>query len=113
MVVSAYNVGDSGSVPGLGRSPGDGGGNPLQYYCLENPMDGGAWQTTVHGVAKSQTRLNDFNFTTYIHVSIVSQICFPIRLLYNIQQSSPCYTVGPCWLSILKVVVCSCPSKTP
>ena len=43
MVVSAYNVGDSGSVPGLGRSPGDGGGNPLQYSCLENPMDGGAW----------------------------------------------------------------------
>ena len=52
---SAYNVGDPGSVPGLGRSPGEGNGNPLQYFCLENPMDGGAWWATVHGVAKSQT----------------------------------------------------------
>ena len=41
--VSVYNVGDQGSVPGLGRSPGEGNGNPLQYYCLENPMDRGAW----------------------------------------------------------------------
>jgi len=41
--VSVYNVGDQGSSPGLGRSPGEGNGNPLQYYCLENPMDRGAW----------------------------------------------------------------------
>ena len=41
--VSTYNAGDLGSVPGLGRSPGEGNGNPLQYSCLENPMDGGAW----------------------------------------------------------------------
>ena len=41
--VSASNVGDPGSIPGLGRSPGEGNGNPLQYSCLENPMDGGAW----------------------------------------------------------------------
>ena len=54
---SAYNVGDPGSIPGLGRSPGEGNGNPLQYSCLENPMDRGAWWATVHGVAKSQTRL--------------------------------------------------------
>ena len=40
---SVYNVGDPGSIPGLGRSPGEGNGNPLQYYCLENPMDRGAW----------------------------------------------------------------------
>ena len=40
---SAYNVGDPGYIPGLGRSPGEGNGNPLQYFCLENPMDGGAW----------------------------------------------------------------------
>ena len=57
---SACNVGDLGSIPGSGRSPGEGNGNPLQYSCLENPMDGGAWWTTVHGVAKSQTRLSDF-----------------------------------------------------
>ena len=58
--VSAYNAGHLGSIPGLGRSPGEGNGNPLQYSCLENPMERGAWQATVHGVAKSQTRLNDF-----------------------------------------------------
>ena len=52
---SACNVGDPGSIPGLGRSPGEGNGNPLQYSCLENPMDGAAWQTTVHGVAESDT----------------------------------------------------------
>ena len=57
---SACNVGDLGSIPGLGRSPGEGNGNPLQYSCLENPMDGGAWQAAVHGVAKTQTRLSDF-----------------------------------------------------
>ena len=45
-------VGDVGSVPGLGRSSGEGNGNPLQYSCLRNPMDRGAWQATVHGVAK-------------------------------------------------------------
>ena len=60
---SACNVGDLGSIPGLGISPGEGNGNPLQYSCLENPMDGKAWQATVHGVAKSQTRLSDFTFT--------------------------------------------------
>ena len=51
------NVGDSrdmGSIPGLGRSPGRGNGNPLQYSCLEYPKDGEAWQATVHGIAKSQ-----------------------------------------------------------
>ena len=46
---SAYNVGDLGSISGSGRSPGEGNGNPLQYSCLENPMDGGAWWATVHG----------------------------------------------------------------
>ena len=60
---SVCNAGDLGSIPGLGRSPGEGNGNPLQYSCLENPMGGGAWWATVHGVAKSQTRLSDFTFT--------------------------------------------------
>ena len=59
-------------------SPGEGNGNPLQYSCLENPMDGGTWWATVHGVAKSQTRLSDFTFfkvygimiqVTYLHTS--------------------------------------------
>jgi len=56
---SAYNAEDLGSVPRLGSSPGQGNGNPLQYSCLENPMDRGAWQATVHGVTKSQTQLSD------------------------------------------------------
>ena len=59
---SAHNVGDLGSIPGLERSPGEGNGN--QYSCLENSMDGGAWLATVHGVAKSQTRLGNFTFTS-------------------------------------------------
>ena len=60
---SACNEGDLGSVPGTGRSSGEGNGNPLQYSCLENPMDRGAWWATVHGVAKSRTQLSDFTFT--------------------------------------------------
>ena len=56
---SACSAGDLGSIPGLGRSSGGGHGNPLQYSCLENSMDGGALWATVHGVAKSRTRLND------------------------------------------------------
>ena len=52
------NSGDPGSVPGSGRSPGEGNGNPLQYSCLENSMDRGAWQDTVNGVTKKQTQLS-------------------------------------------------------
>ena len=67
---SASNPGDLGSIPGLGRSPGEGNGNPLQYSCLENPMDGEAWWATVHGVAKSRTRLSDFTFIDFHFVSL-------------------------------------------
>ena len=56
---SACNAGGLGLIPGSGRSPGEGSGNPLQYSCLENPVDRGAWQARVHGVAKSWTRLSD------------------------------------------------------
>ena len=54
---SACNAGDLGSIPGSGRSPGEGIGNPLQYSCLENPMDRGAWWATIHRIAQSWTRL--------------------------------------------------------
>ena len=57
--VSACNAGDLGSTPGLGRSPGEGNDNPLQYSCMEHPMDRGAWTATVHGVTKSWTQLSD------------------------------------------------------
>ena len=75
----ACNLGDLGSIPGLGRFPGKGNGNPVQYSCLENPMDRGAWWATVHGVTKSWTRLSDFTFTfrrkyTHIWASLVAQL---------------------------------------
>ena len=59
----AEDTRDMGSLPGLGRSPGGRNGYPLQYSCLENSMDRGAWQATVHGVEKSQTRLNTHTHT--------------------------------------------------
>ena len=81
---SACNAGDLGSIPGLGRSPGEGNGNPLQYSCLENPMDGGAWWAIVHGVAKSRTRLSDFTFDEYIYqIRSGAQSCPALRHIYS------------------------------
>ena len=60
---SACNEGDLSSIPESGRSPGGGNGNPLQYPCLENPMDRGTWQATVLGSQKSRTQLSDFTDT--------------------------------------------------
>ena len=60
---SACNVGDPGSIPWLGRSPGEGNGNPLQYSCLENPMDGVAFQATVHEVTTKSDRTEQLHFT--------------------------------------------------
>ena len=72
---SAYNdAGDQGSIPRSGRSPGEGNGNPLQYSCLENPMDGGVWLATVHGVTKSQTQLSDFT-SLYLYVHVCACVC--------------------------------------
>ena len=59
----ACNVGNMNLIPGSGRSPGEGNGNPLQFSCLENPMDRGTWQATVHVVAKSWTQLSDFTLS--------------------------------------------------
>ena len=72
--VFACNVGDLGSIPGSGRSPGERNGNPLQYSCLENPMDGGAWWAIVHGVAKSQTRLSDFTYSWTDYVRFTQDV---------------------------------------
>ena len=65
-LANAGDAGDEGLIPGLGRSPGGGNGNPLQYSCLENPMDRGAWQATVHGVAESRT-LSDWAHVSGSH----------------------------------------------
>ena len=72
---SASNAGDPGSIPGSGRSPGEGNGNPLQYSCLENPMDRGAWRATVHGVAKSWTPLSGFTSLLQSHIWAGKRIC--------------------------------------
>ena len=76
------NAGDPGLIPGSGQPPEEGNGTPLQYFCLENPTDGGARWATVHGVTKSQTRLSDFTFLFFSHVQVfVVYGLLPIRLL--------------------------------
>ena len=94
---SACNVGDLGSIPGSGRSPGEGNGNPLQYSCLKNPMDGGAWWATVHRVAKSQTQLSDFTFFHF-------QICLGLHLLFGLALFSTYFYVLFSFLSCLILV---------
>ena len=80
--------GDVGSVPVLGRSPGEGNGKPLHYSCLENPMDRGAWQDIVHGVTKSQTRLSSHAFflqsvLSFNHVlDMLPSVAFKIVEIY-------------------------------
>ena len=66
---NAGDLSDTGSIPGSGRSPGEGNGNPLQYSCLENPMDREAWWATVHGAAKSQTQLKRLR-TQHTHICV-------------------------------------------
>ena len=70
-----YNAGDLGSVPGSGRSPGEGNGDPLQYSCLENSVDRGTWRAIVHGITKSQTWLSDwyFHFSLMVRLILESQ----------------------------------------
>ena len=80
---SAGDIRDMDSIPGLGRSPGEGHGNPFQYSCLENPMDRGAWQTTVHGVAKNQKWLKPLS--TYHQGSPVT--CFNLEPLVLLKKS--------------------------
>ena len=78
---SAYNAGvtgATGSIPGPGRAPGGGHGNPLQYSCLENPMDRGAWQATVHGVTKNWIRLRRHGTRT--HSIVCCSLVYPCLL---------------------------------
>ena len=84
---NAGDLRDSGSIPGLGRSLGEGHGNPLQYSCLENPMDRGVWRTTAHGVAKSRTRLKLLSSSSSSSLreeasrSLVKEVGFRCRVL--------------------------------
>ena len=81
------NAGDKGGmglIPGSGRSPGGGNGNPLQHSCLENPMDRSAWEATVHGVKKSQTRRSDFTFfLSFLSISweVFTEACNSVLLV--------------------------------
>ena len=84
---SSCNAGDAGSVPGSGRSSGEGNGNPLLYSCLENPMDRGPWQATVHGVSKGQTRLSDS--TSSLHFFLVLALKSPSSQENSQSQVNP------------------------
>ena len=87
---STCNVTDLGSVPGLGRSPGEGNGNPLQYSCLENPMDRGAWWATVHRVTWSWTWLSNYTTTTDVSkICMFSEKVYKHRIQWNPKTSSP------------------------
>ena len=81
---SVCNVADPGSVPGWGRSPGEGNDNPFQYSCLENSMDRGAMWTAVRGVAESWTRLSDFHFKLH------NSFCDPQLFPKSLNPVSPC-----------------------
>ena len=74
----AYNVGDPGLIPGLGRSPAEGNGNPLQYSCLENPVDEGAWWAAIHGITESDTTelLTHTHTHTHKEVKVTSRKVF-------------------------------------
>ena len=77
----AYNVGDLGSIPGMGRSRGKGNGYPLHYSCLGNPMEGGDWRATVQGVAKSRTRLSP-TLSLSFHILYIPFIIMYCQLHY-------------------------------
>ena len=87
---STCNAGDMASVPGLGRSPGEGNGSPLQYSCLENSMDREAWQATVHKVAKSRTRLGNEPFHT--------MLSFPYGFTYDLLHAVDFLKIRKRWL---------------
>ena len=81
---SSCNAGDMGSIPGSGRSPGEGHGSPLQYSCLENPMDRGAWRAAVRGVPQSQTQLKQLSNHTQALMSCNNSLYVCMQDLYQI-----------------------------
>ena len=81
---SSCNAGHPSLIPGWGRCPEERNGYPLQYSCLENPMEGGAWQATVHGVAKSQTQQKQLSISAYIYLSD-SALCSILWLILGMQ----------------------------
>ena len=106
---SACNVGDPVSVCGSGRSPGEGNGNPLQYSCLKNPIDGGTWWARVHRVTKSQTWMSNLLTLYTMHSCVTCEIInwvffffqFPSSLFYIFQRVS----LSPPWLSLFLGII--------
>ena len=94
LLANARDIRDPGSIPGFGRSPGGGHGNPLQYSCLENPTDRGAWHATVHGIARSQTSLKQF-ITHHIPVNMDKS--------YNTDQEKKAERIHMIFFHLLKV----------
>ena len=86
---SVCNAGDLGSIPESGRSPGEGNGYPLQYSCLENSRDRGAWWTAVHGIIKSQTRLSDNTLTMLQWAYIEDQGLVEVDLSAILERAMP------------------------
>ena len=91
--MSACNAGDPDSILGFGRYPGEGNGNPLQYSCLENSMDGGAWWATIHGVAKSWTQLSGFISALQVDALPTELSGKPIVLMDKYNEN-PCQLQG-------------------
>ena len=99
LVVNAGDVRDVGSISGLGKSPGGGHGNPLEYSCLENPMDRRAWWTTVHGVPKSWTRLKRLSSSRRFSVNVGWRNEQKVRLHVHLGRE------GHCLLLALRVLM--------
>ena len=99
---TACNAGDPGSIPRLGRSPGRGNSNPLQYACLENSTDRGAWQATIHGVPKSQTQLSNFHLSLSQHNTSFSSVQFSHSVVSDSLRPHESQHTRP-----------PCPSQTP
>ena len=109
---SACIVGDSGSIPGLGGSPGEGHGNPLQYSCLENPMDREAWWAAVYGVAKSWTCLKQLSTTQHRNLNNFPRVSLnKARDTGSNQGSLGWVVMTALWVSIFKSMVCVCVFK--
>ena len=90
---SACNAGDLGSIPGLGRSPGEGNGNPLQYFCLENPMDRGTWWSTLHGATRLRHDIATKPSSTYFtHDSVYMSM---LLSQFTPPSPSPTATASP------------------
>ena len=106
--VNAWATGDAGSIPGWGRLPGGGHGNPLQHSCLENPMDRGAWLATVHGVAKSLTQLKSVSMHSCVVNMTIHCLCKStgVDCHFLLQRTFPTQGLNPGLLHCRQTLYC-------